>query len=98
MSQLLIICCKLTSLQNEHPQSSSLTIIDWAQSYKHILHCTSLSPPRTSFLSSIRDICELGLELTLLAGAEGSLEAAADMDITEAHLEHWSTEERDLEQ
>ena len=37
----------------------------------------------------MRDIWELGLELTLLV--------AADIEITEAHLEHWRMEERDLE-
>ena len=41
------------------------------------------------FLSNMRDIWELGLELTLLV--------AADIEITEAHLEHWRMEERDLE-
>ena len=41
------------------------------------------------FLSNMRDIWELGLELTLLV--------AADIEITEAPLEHWRMEERDLE-
>lgn len=41
-----------------------------------------------ALLSSISDIWELGLELTRLA--------AADIEITEAQREQWTTEERDL--
>ena len=41
-----------------------------------------------ALLSSISDIWELGRELTLLA--------AADIEITEAQREQWTTEERDL--
>ena len=41
-----------------------------------------------ALLSSISDIWELGLEFTRLA--------AADIEITEAQREQWTTEERDL--
>ena len=44
---------------------------------------------RAPRLSSISDIWELGRELTRLA--------AADIEITEAQREQWTTEERDLE-